>query len=73
MAFAAIMVGALCGGMIGWALADMQCTGSCGGHTSVSAIAGALLGGLGVAVIAVLALRAMGEWNRMQSPSSEAQ
>ena len=30
LAFVAILVGGLCGGLIGWAFVDLQCTGDCG-------------------------------------------
>ncbi len=62
MAFAAILVAGLCGLLIGRALVDIQCEGDC----SLASGLGGLLGGVtaagGVAVVAVLVLRAMGEW-----------
>ena len=30
LAFVSILVGGLCGGLIGWAFVDLQCTGDCG-------------------------------------------
>ncbi len=64
LAFAAIVVGGLSGGVIGWALVDLQCSGRCGGPTTLGAVVGALAGAGGVGVIAVLVLRAMAEWRR---------
>lgn len=66
LAFAAILVGGLCGGLIGFSIARLECTGDCTGSKSLSALFGAIAGALGVAVVAVLALRAMGEWKTIQ-------
>ncbi|MCU1352871.1 MAG: hypothetical protein JWM05_2080 [Acidimicrobiales bacterium] len=66
LAFAAIVVAGLCGGMIGYAVADLQCTGSCGLQKGLGGLAGALFASGGVAVVAVLVLRAMGEWRIIQ-------
>ena len=62
MAFAAIVVAGLCGLLIGRALADIQCTGDCSLATGLGAAIGAVAAAAGVAVVAVLVLRAMGEW-----------
>lgn len=66
LAFASILVGGLCGGLIGWALVDLQCDGDCGLAAGAAGLAGAVIGAAGVAVVAVLALRAMGEWRTIQ-------
>lgn len=66
LAFASILVGGLCGGLIGWAFVDLQCEGDCGTVSGASGLIGALVGAGGVAVVAVLALRAMGEWRTIQ-------
>jgi hypothetical protein len=66
LAFAAILVGGLCGGLIGYAVADLQCVEGCGGtRAGVGAVIGAVLAAGGVAVVAVLVLRAMAEWRTM--------
>lgn len=62
LAFAAILVAGLCGGLIGRALVQIQCEGSCSTASALGALAGALTAAGGVAVVAVLVLRAMGEW-----------
>ena len=62
LAFAAIAVGGGCGGLIGWAFVNLQCSGACEGPKAIGAVTGALVTSIGVAVIAVLGLRAMGEW-----------
>ena len=66
LAFVAIVVAGLAGGLIGWAVADIECTGDCGTQTGLGAVGGAVLAAGGVAVVAVLGLRAMGEWRRIQ-------
>lgn len=62
LAFAAILVAGACGGLIGYAVVDLQCDGSCGVAEGLGALVGAVSAAAGVAVIAVLTLRAMGEW-----------
>src|SRR6478609_6223737 len=66
LAFASIVVAGTCGGLIGWSVADLQCHGDCATITGVGALVGALFGAGGVAVVAVLVLRAMGEWRTIQ-------
>ena len=66
LAFLAILVGGVCGGLIGFAVTDLQCSGGCGTGKGIGGLVGALIGALGVAVVAVLALRAMGEWKTIQ-------
>ena len=63
LAFAAILFGGLCGGLIGYAFMDLQCTGDCGALSGIAGLLGAAVGAIGVGVVAVLALRAMAEWN----------
>jgi hypothetical protein len=68
LAFAAILVGGLCGGLIGWAFVDLQCAegDDCSVVAGAAGLFGAVVGAVGVAVVAVLALRAMGEWRTIQ-------
>lgn len=66
VAFGSIVVAGLCGGLIGYAFTDLQCEGNCTLATGLSAIVGAALAAGGVAVVVVLALRAMGEWHTIQ-------
>ena len=61
LAFAAILLGGLCGGLIGFAYIDLQCEGNCGLWTGLGALIGAVAGAVG---LAVLTLRAMDEWRR---------
>ncbi len=63
IAFVAIVVAGLCGMLIGRALADLQCRGDCSIAIGVGAVVGGALAAGGVAVVAVLVLRAMSEWS----------
>ena len=65
LAFAAILVAGVCGGLIGYAIVDVQCKGSCATPKGISALTGAVLAAGGVAIVAVLVLRAMGEWRQI--------
>ncbi len=62
VAFAAICVAGLCGLLIGMALVRVGCKGDCGLEEGIGAVVGAVGAAGGVAVVAVLVLRAMGEW-----------
>ena len=64
LAFASILIGGLCGGLIGFAYIDLQCDGDCGLWTGLGALIGAVAGAVGLAVVAILTLRAMDEWRR---------
>jgi len=66
LGFCAILVAGAAGGLIGWALVDVQCTGDCSTPTSIGGLTGALLAAGGTAIVVVLVLRAMGEWRELQ-------
>lgn len=70
LGFLAILVAGAAGGLIGWALVDVQCTGDCATSTSVGGLIGAVVAAAGTAVVVVLVLRAMGEWRELQDRSS---
>jgi len=61
-AFAAILVAGLCGGLIGYAFVDLQSDGDATVLAGIAGLVGAVVFAVGVGVVAVLALRAMGEW-----------
>lgn len=65
LAFASILLAGGCGGLIGSSFVRLQCQGDCTGVTGAAGVVGALFGAGGVAVVAVLVLRAMGEWRRV--------
>ncbi|WP_419841504.1 hypothetical protein [Candidatus Poriferisodalis sp.] len=67
VAFGAIVVAAVCGGLAGYATSALQCSGSCAGPTLSGAAVGALAGAAGVAALAALVLRSMSEWSDQAS------
>ena len=62
LATAAILLAGACGGLIGYALVDVSCSGDCGWQLGVGTFGGAVACASGVAVVAALTLRAMSEW-----------
>jgi hypothetical protein len=65
-AFCSIACGGLAGGLIGFALVDLQCSGSCDVPEGIGVFVGATLTAAGMGVVAVLVLRALGEWKELQ-------
>ncbi len=68
LAFLAILVGGLCGGLIGYGFTDLQCAEGCSTLAGGAGLLGAVVGAVGVGVVAILALRAMGEWRTRPTP-----
>ena len=67
-AFAAIFVGGAAGALIGHAFAELQCeSGGCDLSRGIWLWIGSIVGALGVAVVATLTLRALGEWSSIRS------
>lgn len=62
VAFVSVLVSGLAGGAIGYALVDVQCTGECAVPTGLAMLIGSVSFAAGMSVVAVLGLRAMGEW-----------
>lgn len=71
LAFGSIIVGGVCGGLIGFAFTDLQCDDGCTGWAGLSGIVGAIVGAVGVAIVAVLVLRAMDEWESVKDERPE--
>ena len=65
-AYAAVILGGVAGGLIGYALVDVQCTGSCDTPLGLGAFVGAVVTAGGMSIVAVLVLRALGEWRELQ-------
>jgi hypothetical protein len=65
VAFAVILLGGLAGGLIGYALVDLQCDGDCTIAEGIGLLVGAVACAIGLAIVAILALRAMGEWREI--------
>jgi hypothetical protein len=61
-----ILIAGLCGGLIGYAVTDLQTSGDADLLVGLGALLGAVVAAGGVAVVAVLALRAMAEWDTVQ-------
>lgn len=66
LAFLAIAAAGVCGGLIGYAVVDLQVSGDGGAAAAAGGVVGAVLAAAGVAVVAVLALRAMTEWRSIE-------
>lgn len=71
LAFVAIVVGGACGAVIGYAFTDLQCHGRCSTPDGIGAVVGGLLGAVGVSVVAVVTLRALGDWRRIKDEQAE--
>lgn len=65
-AFAAILLGGAVGGLIGYLLVDIQCNGSCAVPLGLGAFIGAVAAAGGMSIVAVLVLRAIGEWREVE-------
>jgi hypothetical protein len=66
MAFAAIAVAGVFGGLIGFSTVKVGCHQNCSTPEGIGGVGGAVMAAVGVAVIAVLVLRAMGEWRTIK-------
>lgn len=67
LAMLSILLAGLCGGLIGYVVTDLQCTGGCPTAAGFVGVASAIVCATGVAIVAVLALRAAAEWNEKQA------
>ncbi len=69
LAFVAIVIAGLSGAVVGFAVVDVDCAegADCSTANAVGAIIGGLVGAGGVAIVSVLVLRAMSEWERNQT------
>jgi hypothetical protein len=66
LAFASILAAGICGGLIGSSYARVSCHGNCSTPEGIGGVTGAVFAAVGVAVIAVLVLRAMAEWRTIK-------
>jgi hypothetical protein len=64
-AFAAILIAGLAGGLIGYALVNIQCDGQCAVPLGIGTFVGAVGAAGGMSIVAVLVLRAIGEWREI--------
>lgn len=65
MAFMAILIGGCAGALIGYALADIQSREAGPLAHGIGILLGSTLSAGGTAVVAVLVLRAIGEWREI--------
>ncbi len=66
-AFVAILIGGLAGGVIGYTLVRLQCDGECATPKGIGTFVGAVVAAGGMAVVAILVLRAVGEWRQIEA------
>ena len=66
VAFVSILIAGVAGALIGFTLVDLQCQGDCDVPNSIGLILGAITGAIGMGIIAVLVLRATGEWKELE-------
>ena len=62
VALLAIGFAGTCGGLVGYAVTDLQCPGGCPTMAGVIGLGGAAIAAVGVGIVTVLSLRAMAEW-----------
>ena len=68
LAFVAILLGGAAGAIIGYGVVKVSSTNGSSTALGVGALVGALFIAGGIAVVAVLVLRAMGEWRALDRP-----
>ena len=66
LALLAVLLTGLAGGLIGYGLVGVQCDGNCSVPQGIGILLGSVLFAGGSVVIAVLVLRAVGEWREIQ-------
>ena len=71
LAFSAIIVAGVCGGLIGFAVMDLSCDDGCTTTAGLVGLGTAVGAAIGTGIVAVLTLRAAVEW-RAQQPAVTA-
>lgn len=66
IAFSMIIIVGTLGATLGYALGSYNCADDCSVRSGSFLLIGALAGAIGSAIMSVLALRAMGEWNEIR-------
>lgn len=64
-AFVAILLSGFAGALIGYSLVELQCEGDCAVPTGIGLLVGAVTAAGGMAIVAVLVMRALGEWREI--------
>ena len=62
----AICLGGLAGALIGYSLVELQCDGDCALPLGLGIFVGAVVAAGGMSIVAVLVLRAVGEWREIR-------
>ena len=70
MAIVAITISGLCGGLVGYAVTDLQCDNGSETLAAAVGLGSALLAAGGVSVVVNLALKAMSEWKTTERQQS---
>jgi hypothetical protein len=65
IAFIGVLIAGAAGAAIGYSLVDLQCAGDCSVGTGIGLLLGSVIGALGMSVVSVLVLRAIGEWREL--------
>ena len=65
IAFVGVLIAGAAGAAIGFSLVDLQCDGQCSVGTGIGLLLGAVIGAIGMSVVSVLVLRAVGEWREL--------
>lgn len=71
IAFAGILISGCASAVMGYLMVDVQCSGSCAVPNGIGMFTGALIGALGMSIVAVLALRAIGEWRELADKETQ--
>jgi hypothetical protein len=64
-AFVSILLAGAVGGLIGYTMVRLQCEGNCDLARGLGTYVGAVIGSGGMSIVAVLVLRAVGEWKEL--------
>lgn len=67
----AILLGGGAGALIGYTLVEVQCEGDCALPLGIGLFVGAIVAAIGMSIVAVLVLRAQGEWRMVQADQAE--
>ena len=71
LAFSAVIVAGVCGGLIGFAVMDLSCDDGCTTAAGLVGLGTAVGAAIGTGIVAVLTLRAAAEW-RAREPAVPA-
>ena len=60
-----VLIAGAAGAAIGYSIVDLQCEGECSVGTGIGLLLGAITGAIGMSIVSVLVLRAVGEWREL--------